>query len=486
MHMKKKANDTVTGRLAIDGSQQPTDTYRDTFAGTSCTTNRAFILSCVLADTSHRGILHKLQIGDFDIPGAFLQNPLPRSATGGKQLYTSLPRDIPSDLLPNDMRFAELTGSMYGTKNANAIFDKDFTATLLAAKFTPLPEDPHTFTKRCPVDPSDYLHLNMHVDDGTYFSTSVYLTNELQQLIKRRYGDDVPFRPESEGICGVRLTRHHDHSVTLDMEQHIIKSVLSKCGMDKVPPALTPSLPDFFDAPSDTTPTDEKEFQSANGCLIHLIAIRHDIRKEVIHLCTRNKDPTRSDRIKQIHVLRYLKGCPALGITFSANPAHFPRGVELTGAADTSHACHKATGKSHSAYIITVGTDNAPFCTYSSAEAASIAVSPCESEYVGLSRLSLSIVFFRAFAISLGYPQPTPSKLFEDNRSSINLVITPELPRRSRHILQRHHVIRFLFHTGQIHPVHQGTHDIIPDGMTKTLGPTAFLYFRSKLMRPRQ
>ena len=130
-----------------------------------------------------------------------------------------------------------------------------------------------------------------------------------------------------------------------------------------------------------------------------------------------------------------------------------------------------------------MGTENAPFSAYSSAEAASIAVSPCESEYVGLSRLSPSVVFFRAFAISLGFPQPNLSILYEDNKSSINLVITPELPKRSRHILQRHHVIRALYVTKQIQPVHQGTHDIIPDGMTKTLGPTAFLYFRHRIMR---
>ena len=58
----------------------------------------------------------------------------------------------------------------------------------------------------------------------------------------------------------------------------------------------------------------------------------------------------------------------------------------------------------------------------------------------------------------------------------------PELPRRSRHILQRHHVIRSLYLTKQILPTFEGTHDIIPDGMTKTLGPSAFLYFRDKLM----
>ena len=496
MYMKKKLNDVVTGRLAIDGSAQTPDTYSETFAGTSCTTNRCFLCSCVLADTAHRNVLHKLHIGDFDIPGAFLQNPLPRSETGFKQLWTLLPKDVPANCLPTmsptsrnpnprPTRIAEIVGSVYGIKNANSIFDKDFTKTLTSADYSPIPEDPHTFMKRCPIDPTEYLIINTHVDDAQYWSTSNFLVDELKTIITRRYGPDVPFRDVSEGICGVRLTRHPNHDVTLDMEQHIRKSVLVKCGMDAVPPALTPSLPDFFDAPTDTTPTNIKDFQSANGCLIHLLPIRYDIRKEVIHLCTRNKSPTRSDRLKQIHVLRYLKGCPALGITFSANPEHFKTGVVITGSSDSSHACHKETGQSHSAHILSIGFDNAPFLTYSSAEPSSISGSPCESEYVCLSRLASDAIFFRKFAISLGFPQDNPTVLKQDNKSAINLVKAPELPRRSRHILQRHHIIRFLYTTKQILPIFEGTHDIIPDGMTKTLGPSAILYFRDKLMRDR-
>lgn len=490
--MKLKLNGQVTARLAIDGSKQPLDTYKETFAGTSCTTNRCFIISSSLADAAHRRVLHKLQVGDFDIPGAFLQNRLPRSATGFKQLWTMLPKDIPKVNLPcnpetnQPTRLAEIVGSVYGIKQANNIFDKDFTALLSTNGYHPTDEDPHTFTKRCPLDPSDYLHVNVHVDDGQYAGTSDHLVQELQSILRKRYGADVPFNPVSTGICGVRLTRHSNNNITLDMGNHIIKSLLPKCGMDKVPPALTPSLPGFFDPPLDTTPTDSKEFQSANGCLIHLLPIRYDIRKEVIHLCSRNQSPTKSDRTKQIQVLRYLKGCPLLGITFSADPAHFPSGVTITGSSDSSHACHTADGKSHSAHIISIGFNNAPFSTYSSAEPANISVSPCESEYVALSRLSLNVIFFRKFATSLGYPQNTPSILKQDNKSSISLVTTPELPRRSRHILQRHHIIRSLYLANQILPVFEGTHDLIPDGLTKTLGPSAFMYFRSKLMRSTQ
>ena len=222
MLIKAKSDGRTTGRLAIDGSQQPKHTYTETFAGTSCTTNRAFILSSVLADAAHTCRLDELDIGDFDIPGAFLQSALPRSATGGHQFVTRLPRDIPQDLLPYGMSLAEIVGSVYGVKQSNSIFDTDFTNNITSIGYTPIPQDPHTFTKRCPLDPSRYCHLNMHVDDGQYFSTSKSLTLELLAAIKARYGEDVSIRLQSRGICGVNLSRHSNHSVILDMNLYIM------------------------------------------------------------------------------------------------------------------------------------------------------------------------------------------------------------------------------------------------------------------------
>ena len=83
MLIKKKSNGLITARLAIDGSRQPPESYNNTYAGTSDTTNRAFILSAYLADASHRSCLDRLLLGDFDFPGAFLHNKLTRDMTNG-------------------------------------------------------------------------------------------------------------------------------------------------------------------------------------------------------------------------------------------------------------------------------------------------------------------------------------------------------------------------------------------------------------------
>ena len=112
MFIKKKSNGILSTRLAIDGSTQPQATYNDTYAGTSDTTNRAFILSAYIADAAHRGCLPDLQFGDFDFPGAFLHNKLTRQMTNGYQLLAALPKDIPGPLAG---QLAEITGCCYGS-----------------------------------------------------------------------------------------------------------------------------------------------------------------------------------------------------------------------------------------------------------------------------------------------------------------------------------------------------------------------------------
>jgi hypothetical protein len=475
MFIKQKSSGLITARLAIDGSKQPRKTYNETYAGTSDTTNRAFLLQAYIADATHRGCLDRLQIGDFDFPGAFLHNKLTRKMTNGHQLIAKLPLDLPG---PQAGKLAEITGCCYGIKQANYEYDKDLTQLLTTAGFLPTASDHHSFHKRCPDNPLDSLTLNMHVDDGWHVTCSARLLSELKAILTARYGP-IDFHDASTGVCGVRLTQHPDHSCTLDQGPHI-RQFLHKAGMDLVPPALTPSTADLFHAPTDPTPVDKTRFLSVNGNLVFLLPIRHDIRKEVIHLCTRNSNPTRSDFQKQLHVLRYLKSCPDLGPTFPADPSAYPDGVTITAAADSSHACH-TNGRSHTAYIIRIGSNTPPFVTHSSSEASAIALSPCEAEYLALGRCAQHVLYFRQFAADIGFPQKEPTVILEDNQPAINLTTAPQVTRRSRHIALKEHYIRWLYKSKQICPKFIGTNDMLADGLTKSLAPSKFLWFRNQL-----
>jgi hypothetical protein len=255
--------------------------------------------------------------------------------------------------------------------------------------------------------------------------------------------------------------------------------------MDNVPAALSPDIKGLFDESTDPTPLNAKAaaiFQRINGALIFYLPGRHDFKKTLTYLLTKNDKPDVSDQAKQFHLLRYIKGTPNLGPTFSSNPTDYPNGVEITSSCDSSTNAH-TDGSSHQAYLLTVGRPGAttsPFASYSAKEKG-VSLSPLESEYVTLSKTCKQVIHMRQFAEDLGHPQLQPSIMLEDNNSAIKLTSSPVVPAKSSHIALKHHHVRWAMKTNQIKPVHQGTQDMIPDSMTKYTGPSRFLYFRSKI-----
>jgi hypothetical protein len=482
--IREKTNKDITARLAINGAGQPPSSYGATHAGTSDTVHRIFIIASALADAAIRD--KELVTASFDIEGAFINNnPLPRSQTGEHQLLVRLARELPR---PYGGALAEISGCMYGLKQSNHIYDQGLIKTLRDAGYFPCPSHhPYTFMKICPNNPLDYLIVSFHVDDGDLVCTSNHLLPEFKDIIAKRYGV-TKFHEPSQGICGMRHTTNPDKSVTLDFGPYIDK-MLTRIGMDKVPPALSPSRAGFFalpTTPNALAPLDTKAaaaFSQINGELIFILPLRHDCRKEIVHLC--RSLPIVDNFAKQFHLLRYLKHTSNLGLTFSSNKVDFPNGVEISSASDAAQNVHPTDSRSHSAYTLTVGpphANTAPFLAYSKKETSCISLSPLESEYVAMSRSAKQVMHFRDFHRDLGLAPTKPSKMLADNISAIKLVQAPQVPSKSRHIRLPFHHIRDLYKTGHIEPVHQGGTNLVPDILTKDTGPSRFLYFRDKLL----
>jgi hypothetical protein len=133
----------------VDGGSQPTNTYSDTFAGTTDANHRQFALAAAQADAAHRG--KTLYTGSCDIPAAFLNgNKLTRDLTGGVQLYTRLPQHLPA---PYGGALAAIDGAHYGLHQSNHIYDQNMINKLIENGYTSSsPSHPYTFTKFvCPV-----------------------------------------------------------------------------------------------------------------------------------------------------------------------------------------------------------------------------------------------------------------------------------------------------------------------------------------------
>lgn len=480
--IKLKRDNTINSRLVLNGAMQPPHTYTDTHASTSSPVDRAFVLATGLADAASR---HKdLITFDFDIPAAFINgNELPLTLTGDTQLITKLPSALPE---PFSNQLCEVVGAHYGLKQSNHIYDQGLIKLLEDNSFTRCPSAPYIFVKWS-TSGHDSIKLSMHVDDGAGNTTCPLLYQELQRILTDRYGD-ITFYSPARGICGQAQVTNTDKSITLHYGPYLRK-MFSRIGMDAVPAALSPDIAGLFDPSTDPTPLSpsaKAEFRTVNGELIYILPLRHDVNKVIPYLLTKGESPDQSDYAKQFHLLRYLKGTPDLGPTFSSDPSDYPNGVQICSASDLAHNVHP-DGRSHGAYTLTVGgerSNTAPFLSFSGKEKG-VPLSPAEGEYVTLSRTAKAVIHYRQLATDLGYPQNSPSIMLEDNNSAIKLTTAPIIPTKSRHIALKHHHIRWAFQTKQIVPKHQGTNDIIPDAMTKHVGPSRFLFFRHQVFRPR-
>ena len=219
--------------------------------------------------------------------------------------------------------------------------------------------------------------------------------------------------------------------------------------------------------------------------LIYTLPIRGDVRKMVTYLCSRLKVPTVEDEAKLIQVLRYLKAYPDLGPTYSAfKHGDGSSGLILTASTDAAHAVH-TDGASQSAHTISVGYNNSPFYTYCHAERQCIVADAMSAEYIALGRCAQNVLYFRQFARDLGYPQDSPTEIYSDNLSSINLTKAPVISRKSRYIFLQHHFIRSLNEQKHIAPVQKGTHDdeiVVPDMLSKGTGK--YYYALNQLFPP--
>lgn len=482
MFIKFKRDGRVTARLAGCGNQQKTGSYSSTYASTSDHSTHTLITAAYYAHAIKTKTLPTLIHADFDVPGAFLQERLPRSATGGRQLCLKLPANLPHPLAG---QWCEVVGAIYGLKQSNAIFEAGFRATMALAGFHPAyaPQHPASsapdtaiYHYSDPSNPSLKCTVPMHVDDGQVFSTSSAIVDRLRTTLEARYGP-LTWNDVSTQFTGTIMTRHPSGAIDFDMHKHILKTIL-KVGASHLPGAPTPCDPNIFLSSPDTTPTDKAQYQSIVGDLTYISRNRHDITKPVHVHARKTQNPTIGDLRKVIRTLRYLKAFPELAARY-----HTEEGAVLYGHVDASHA-NQEDGTSTTGVHGTIGSTSAPFFSKVLRQS-HVALDPCTAEYYGLTPTAKLMLRYRHLLEAIGFPQHGPTTIFVDNLPALAIAIASNIPTRSRYIHAEHHFIRQCIADKIISLRQRNTNYHSPDLHTKAHGPTSHHFLTSILMNTR-
>jgi hypothetical protein len=448
------AHKKFKGRCITDGKRQPPDTYYDTYAAVSATTDKFATVAAYNAAAKALG--WDLQIFNFDITAFFLQNGL-TDDNSPVACYIRMPTDIPHW---SAGKWFPRHATTYGSKNANNIADNNLHALLISIGFFPNPEAPRTYSKFDPSDPRISCTVNMHVDDGNGCSFCPAFVAELRSALEKRYGP-LEWDSEASSHTGYRLQRYTDGSLSLDQSGHIAR-MLSDLGASNLPFVSKPSLDDFFDPPTNLTPINKKYYQHLIGNVVYCMNSKTNLQKEMQYLSTRQSAPVQSDLDKIIRLLAYMHHHNHEHIRFSGTDYQ----VHLW--CDASYGTHP-DGRSHDGYFITVGENNGAICSHSAKQAHCVAQGSMEAEYVALTPGVKRALHFRRLLHAMGFPQTGPIVIHEDNKSAINLASSHQIPRNSQHIHVRYHFIRDLVASGIVRFVYTATVDMIADLLTKTL-----------------
>ena len=82
----------------------------------------------------------------------------------------------------------------------------------------------------------------------------------------------------------------------------------------------------------------------------------------------------------------------------------------------------------------------------------------------------------RSFLLSLGFPQPEPTILYEDNMSTISMIHNKTNGKRTKHIEVRYNLVREQYEKKVIKMVHCPTAVMTSDMLTKSLLPAPFVH----------
>ena len=476
---KHKARMVAQGQHQRDGKNfNGEELYAPTLDATT--------LRVVLANAVQLG--HRLK--QFDVVTAFLNAPLK------EEIYITLPRGAKNALRPDGTpRVFRLLKALYGLKQAPREWNDEFDRTLTkVCGMTRLTADSCVYYRD--TKSGDRIYLAIWVDDGilSVADADEAEAEEIIKKIKSQY--DVSEGGEVKFLLGLHIQRT-PVSLTINQKAYL-ERVLERADMSNCIPVSTPeeagvklttfgSVSAHDDTSSDkpangTEPLDEddkvKYGSIVGGLLYAAVWTRPDIAHAVGELTRFMRDPKQAHMKAAMRVLRYLKGCTDLGLTYrkSDGPSKILLGPVFS---DSNYASDPETRRSTTGVVVKVSN-----CTVAwfSRRQKCVTTSSTEAEYLALGDATKEVMWLRNMLKEMGIEQHGPTTIFGDNQASIITAQNETLRSKLKHIDVRYHFIKEKVKGKIIQLEWIPTLKQQADILTKGLGKNLFTDLRAKVM----
>ena len=222
------------------------------------------------------------------------------------------------------------------------------------------------------------------------------------------------------GTVGVYLGNriHTDPSkLTVEVNQsEYVDELLARFDKTDCNPVSTPLVARLTEQ-SDTSflsDADHAIYRNMVGSMLYLACwSRPDIAFAVSELSRFVSKPTQTHLTAAKHLLRYLKGTKSLGLKYSKP---LDRLNLLWGYVDSDWAGCPDTRRSTSGFVLML---NGAAISWKSKRQSVVALSTAEAEFVAASSMVQEVIYARRLLDRLGFPQPNPTAIFEDNATCV-------------------------------------------------------------------
>lgn len=403
--------------------------------------------------SSQNWFIHQL-----DVHNAFLHGNL------NEEVYMQLPPGITSN---NPNHVCRLLKSIYGLKQSSRQWFSKLSSALISKGYIQSSSDHSLFIK---ADTSSFIAILIYVDDiliagnnlteSTTIKAFLNTTFKIKDLGNLKYFLGLEVARSSQGIHVCQ------RKYTLDL--------LSETGLLDAKPCRTPMLKGTkLLEDSATLLPDPAAYRRLIGKLIYLTNTRPDISYSVQQLSQHMSSPTNLHHEAAIHVLRYLKSCPAHGILLPATSS-----IQLKAFCDSDWASCPDTRKSVTGFCIFLGDS---LISWKSKKQATISRSSSEAEYRAMASTVCELQWLTYLLKDFKLPDIPTALLYCDSQSARHIAANSSFHERTKHIELDCHLVREKLQQNLFHLLPISSAQQLADVFTKALDPTPFHNFISKL-----
>ena len=310
----------------------------------------------------------------------------------------------------------------------------------------------------------------VYVDDLLITGPSEELITEVKQFL-----DDV-FSIKDLGYAkyflGLEIAR--SPAGTWVTQHKYIRDLIADTGLDQCRPASTP-LPLGLKLSSSSSPKliDPEPFCRLVGRLLYLGFTRPDISYGAQQLNQFLHEPCQDHLEAAMHLVRYLAGCPDLGLFLPASASS-----TITAYCDADWGSCVDTRRSLSGYCIFLSD---ALVSWKTKKQSTVSRSTAEAEYRSLGATVCELQWLSYILKDFHISVQTPISLYCDNQAALHIVANPVFHERTKHLEIDCHLVRDKFKSGFIFPSHISGKLQIADMFTKSLPGPSFAAFVSKL-----